>query len=125
MIDLRLRHWESAVLIGTLTLCAVLRLWPLQFDYFHPDEVIAVEVARHVVDTGSLDTNWKNAVLPIDFKLPQYNFSGYILSAAVVDGIVKAFEGPGRDTLAALRFWSALLSMAGTSTPVAPAFSLT
>lgn len=112
MENLRLRHWESAVLIGTLALCAVLRLWPLQFDYFHPDEVIAVEVARHVVDTGSLDTNWKNAALPIDFKLPQYNFSGYIMSAAVVDRIAKVFAGPGRDTLAALRLWSALLSVA-------------
>lgn len=112
MENRRLRHRESAVLIGTLVLCAALRLWPLQFDYFHPDEVIGVEVARHVVDTGSLDTNWKNAALPVDFKLPQYNFSGYILSAAVVDGIVKAFAGPERDTLLSLRFWSALLSVA-------------
>lgn len=100
------------MLIGTLALCAVLRLWPLQFDYFHPDEVIAVEVARQVVDTGSLDTNWKNAALPIDFKLPQYNFSGYLLSAAALDSIVKAFAGPERDSLMPLRFWSALLSVA-------------
>lgn len=102
------------VLVILLLACAALRLWPLQFDYFHPDEVIATEVARQIVDTGSLDTNWKNVPLPVDFKLPQYNFSAYILSAAVVDKIHKGFDGLQRDTLAALRFWSALLSVAAT-----------
>lgn len=115
MEKLRLRHWESAVLIGTLVLCALLRLWPLQFAYYHPDEVIAVEVARHVVETGSLDTNWKNVALPVDFKLPQYNFSAYNLSAAAIDGLWKTLHGAARDTLAALRFWSAILAIAAAA----------
>lgn len=107
-------RWHIPFLVIVLLACAALRLWPIQFEYFHPDEVISVEVARHVVETGSLDTNWKDAALPVDFKLPQYNFSAYLLSAAFVDGLEKAFAGAQRDTLKALRVWSVVLSVLAT-----------
>ncbi len=106
---------EKLLLAAILIICAGLRAWPLRFDYFHPDETIAVSVARHVVDTGALDTNWKNAALPPDFKLPQYNFSGYMLSAAAVEGAARGLlAGDPEKTLWRLRLWSALLSLAVT-----------
>lgn len=107
-----LYRWENYVFAVVLLLCAAIRLWPLQYDYFHPDEVIGVEVARHVADSGSLDTNWKNAALPQDFKLPQYNFSGYLLSAAIVEAVARAVTDEPHNTLWALRLWSALLAIA-------------
>jgi hypothetical protein len=106
------RRAEKLLLALILLACAALRFWPLQFDYFHPDETIAVGVAHHLVDHGTLDTNWKNADLPPDFKLPQYNFSGYMQSAAAVDGVLKAATGrETRNTLWALRLWSAMLAI--------------
>jgi hypothetical protein len=110
------RHAEKFLLTAILLFCAALRLWPLQFDYFHPDEEIAVGVARMVAESGSLDTNWKNADLSVHFKLPQYNFSGYMLSAAGVEKVASAISGGApHNTLRALRVWSALLAIAGAA----------
>ncbi|MCA0199325.1 MAG: hypothetical protein LCH56_00615 [Proteobacteria bacterium] len=107
-----MRRAEKLLLAAILLACAALRFWPLQFDYFHPDETIAVGVAHHLVERGTLDTNWKNADLPPDFKLPQYNFSGYMLSAGAVDGVLKTVTGrETRNTLWALRLWSAMLAL--------------
>jgi 4-amino-4-deoxy-L-arabinose transferase-like glycosyltransferase len=109
-------HTDKYLLAMILLICAALRLWPLQYEYYHPDEDISVGVAQQVVESGSLDTNWKNAALPPDFKLPQYNFSGYLLSAAAVDAGLKVLPGDApRDTLKALRLWSALLAIAAAA----------
>jgi len=96
-----------------LALAAALRLSALGFDYGHPDEVIAVKVPESLMERGSLDTNWKHADLPADFKLPQYNFSGYLL--AMTGALVLKDWWPGdagNSDLQWLRGLSALMGIA-------------
>jgi 4-amino-4-deoxy-L-arabinose transferase-like glycosyltransferase len=100
------------LLLAVLGLAAVLRLTSLLFPYTQPDEVITLEVARRIVETGNLDTNWKLAALPEEFKYPQYNFSAYLLSTSAVLGLAKplmaSVVSPPLDLL---RLYSALLGV--------------
>lgn len=73
-------QWAFLVII--IALAALLRFSSLSFEYDHPDEVIAVEVSRHVISNATLDTNWINVNLPSFFKNNQYNFSGYLLTSS-------------------------------------------
>lgn len=96
-----------------LALAAMLRLGALAFDYGHPDEVIAVKVPQALIARGSLDTNWIHADLPVDFKLPQYNFSGYLLAMAGAL-LVKAWA-PGAEAVSALSWLRALSALMGVA----------
>jgi hypothetical protein len=106
-----LKIWHAAALLALLLICSELRLWPLKFAYDHPDEIIAMEVARNVVTQRSADTNWKNADLPAHFKVPQYNFSGYLLSAAAVTALAGAADADPSTRLVLLRRYSAWLGV--------------
>lgn len=101
---------KTLLVIGLLLLIiAIIRVDALRFDYYHPDEIIAVKVTEQVLNSGRLDTNWQHADLPEIFKYPQYNFSGYMLFASAVLKGVQAF---GFDnTLHILRYLSALLGL--------------
>jgi hypothetical protein len=105
-------RWAAAGLLLLLLLAAALRIGSLRFDYHHPDEIISVKVAERMVDAGTLDTNWRHADLPIHFKQPQYNFSGYLLGAAAVLQVRQwwpvAEPAPPGDWL---RAWSAVLGV--------------
>lgn len=103
--------YRTAVL-AIVGLAAVLRLGSLLFPYSHPDEVISLEVAQRIASTGSLDTNWKLASLPVQFKYPQYNFSAYLLSSAALLKWVNPWVASVVLTpLGFLRLWSALLGV--------------
>lgn len=106
-----LKLWHAAILLALLFIGAEMRQWPLRFAYDHPDEIIATEVARHVIESGSADTNWKNAGLPPHFKVPQYNFSGYLLSAAGVTALADAADAGRSERLVLLRRYSAWLGV--------------
>jgi hypothetical protein len=109
----RSRAWALCALALLLLAAAALRLDSLRFDYTHPDEVIAVEVARSMLERGSLDTNWKLAPLPDVFRVPQYNFSAYLMAAAGAVGLQAWLPGAQAvDTLHWLRGFSALLGVA-------------
>lgn len=97
-------------LLGVLLLIAAfIRVDAHRFAYEHPDEIIAVKVTEHLIDSGNLDSNWQNADLPQGFKYPQYNFSGYLLFATGVLKIVQFFDFD--NTLHILRYLSALLGV--------------
>ncbi len=71
------------IVLAIVAAAAWLRFGSLAFHYDHPDEVIAVEVARSMIARGTLNTNWVEvAALPASFRVPQFNFSGYMLAAA-------------------------------------------
>jgi 4-amino-4-deoxy-L-arabinose transferase-like glycosyltransferase len=96
-----------------LLAAAALRFGALKYSYTHPDEVIAVEVAESMLARGTLDTNWRWADLPAPFKVPQYNFSGYLLGAAAVLQLREWWPLERKSTpLRWLRGWSALLGIA-------------
>ncbi len=101
-------------LLAILVLAAWLRFSSLQFQYTHPDEIIAASVAQRIVASGSLDTNWRLASLPAAFNYDQYNFSGFNLSAALV---LKASEALGisshaqSDSIKILRMYSSVLGV--------------
>lgn len=81
----------------------------LSNDYSHPDEVISVKVTEHLLDNATVNTNWQFVDLPSAFKYPQYNFSGYLLSAAAY--LHSTPTQPDTSTLDKLRFFSFLLSV--------------
>jgi hypothetical protein len=76
------------MIISIMVFAALLRISSLFYPYSHPDEIITVAVSDNVLGTPTLDTNWKNAALPEHFKYAQYNFSGYILVASAVRGLL-------------------------------------
>lgn len=103
----------ATALGGILMVAIILRVWVLQLSYHHPDEDIAVGVARHVVTERTLDTNWAHGDVPEWTRVPQFNFSAYNLSAALVMAATgsEAREDAGR-ALRILRGYSALLGCA-------------
>jgi hypothetical protein len=112
--DGRLKRVAAAYLLFALVLisCAAGRLTSFQFSYEQPDELIAVKVTERVVAEASLDTNWEKAALPDMFKHPQYNFSGYLLSAAGILKLARATQlSQLLSTLGILRWWSGLLGI--------------
>lgn len=76
----RLPQWLFLAII--IVIATLLRFTSLSFEYNHPDEIIAVEVSRHILSNATLDTNWINVNLPGFFKNNQYNFSGYLLASS-------------------------------------------
>jgi hypothetical protein len=102
----------TIILSFILGVAIVLRLSSLQFLYLHPDEIITLGTVERIINTGSLDTNWKLSPLPDMFRYPQYNFSSYILSSAFVLKLVHTLAAsPAWENLAILRFYSTLLGI--------------
>ncbi len=103
---------KTIILLTIILLAAALRFSSLSYNYSNPDEIISVKVAELVSTTNVLDTNWKNADLPEYFKYSQYNFSGYILSAA---GIIKLAHIISQQhefsTIGLLRIYSSILGI--------------
>lgn len=106
------RAAATVALVAIVAGAAALRLSSQAYAYRHPDEIITVAVASRIVDEGGVDTNWKLAHVPEQFRLPQYNFSGYLLSGAAVLAAADAVSGRPVDRFDVLRWWSALLGVA-------------
>ena len=99
-----------------LAVSASLRVSALPTLYGQQDEIIPVKVVDHLLQSRSLDTNWALADLPPQFKYPQYNFSGYIESAAAVAWLAKFVPGLNTvSTLGILRLFSCALGIAVTA----------
>lgn len=83
--------------------------------YLHKDEVIAWKVVDHMRVDGTLDTNWRFADLPNEFRYDQYNFSSYLLSSrfmvevALLPARLGILPRDHRSTLIGLRACSAWL----------------
>lgn len=106
---------RRTVLLALLLVLAVatwLRFGALLTTYGHPDENIPANVVVHMLGEPTLDTNWKNADVHPDFRYPQYNFSGYMVFAAVAVLLSQVLPVLGDETtLGMLRAWSALLGV--------------
>ncbi len=106
--------WQWAAFALVVGCAAVLRLSALQYTYEHPDEIITVGVASHLLQWGTLDTNWHHVeLLPPWFRYPQYNFSAYMLASAAALQLREWWPGGAvLDVLSWLRAFSALLGAA-------------
>ncbi len=108
-------EWSRWIALALLLGCAGwLRFSSLQYSYNHPDEIIALEVSERVIQIPTLDTNWKLASLPEYFRYPQYNFSGYILTASLVRVMIGWIPGySDHDAALLLRGLSAFFGTLG------------
>lgn len=81
--------------------------------YHQTDENIAVAVVSHVLDAGTLDTNWAHTQVVPEFRYDQYNFSAYYLAAAAWLQLSGNADAPDRlPPLRRLSAWLHALSIA-------------
>lgn len=77
-----------------------------------PDEIIPVQVIKHMRTSGSLDTDWAHVqTFPDYFKRVHFNFSGYIMAAAAFAAITRTPANDG-SLLSCLRLFSRLCMLA-------------
>lgn len=113
-INKTLKQWgpASVTLVCLISLLIWVRFTSIQYHYGHPDEIIAMAVSANMLNTLTIDTNWKLAPLPESFRYPQYNFSGYnLLSAAIRSVFGNAALPEDQTDLRLLRGASVFLSL--------------
>ncbi len=96
MVSVKRNVIPLIIVFAAVLVYAILRLMA-GFNYQNPDEVIPQQVIAHIFETGSWDTNWALADLPVRFKYNQYNFSSYIIISSLLTKIVdhwNAIHGP-------------------------------
>lgn len=109
-----LKQWgpASVTLFCLIGVVIWVRFTSIQYSYGHPDEIITMAVSANILNTPTVDTNWKLAPLPESFKYPQYNFSGYnLLSAGIRSIFGNATIAEGQSDLRLLRNASVLFSL--------------
>lgn len=73
------------------------KAWDL---HVHPDASIPVEVLSGMHERGDFDTNWQRADrLPDFFRVPSYNFSGYLLTSYGVTAVFAPAAFEDRDAM--------------------------
>lgn len=113
-INKTLKQWgpASVTLFCLIGVLIWVRFTSIQYSYGHPDEIITMAVSANILNTPTVDTNWKLAPLPESFKYPQYNFSGYnLLSAAIRSVFGNAVLAEDQSDLRLLRSASVFLSL--------------
>ncbi len=101
--------WTLLALIALSALAIGWRLIAIQYDFFHPDEVIATSVVDRVINEPTLDTNWARTRLPEEFRRNQYNFSAYHLFAAASEAVADSVGMASSALLVRLRQNNAVL----------------
>jgi 4-amino-4-deoxy-L-arabinose transferase-like glycosyltransferase len=103
----------SIFIFFALGILILFRITSFNYSYNHPDEIIAIKVAKNIIQNNKLDTNWLYADLPYYFKYPQYNFSSYnLLSAGLLKLKYNILSLEKQSDLNFLRITSGVLGLA-------------